>query len=59
MLVHWIPETANAILAIATHRVGVGAFVLNEKGEVCTCTQSVSILVTFIVLMLSRPQDAL
>ncbi|KAH1243879.1 Nudix hydrolase 2 [Glycine max] len=30
MLVYWIPDSANTI-ANATHRVGVGAFVVNEK----------------------------
>ncbi|KAE9599126.1 putative hydrolase [Lupinus albus] len=34
MLVYWIPETQNTIPANATHRVGVGAFVINEKQEV-------------------------
>ena len=34
MLVHWIPETANTLPANATHRVGIGAFVMNEKNEV-------------------------
>ena len=34
MLVYWIPEGPNTIPPNATHRVGVGAFVLNEKGEV-------------------------
>uniref|UniRef100_A0A5B7APF9 Putative nudix hydrolase 2 n=1 Tax=Davidia involucrata TaxID=16924 RepID=A0A5B7APF9_DAVIN len=34
MLVHWIPETANTLPANATHRVGIGAFVMNEKREV-------------------------
>lgn len=34
MLVHWLPKTANTIPANATHRVGVGAFVMNEKSEV-------------------------
>ncbi|KAK7246018.1 hypothetical protein RIF29_40875 [Crotalaria pallida] len=36
MLVYWIPETPNTIPANATHRVGVGAFVMNmnEKQEV-------------------------
>ena len=34
MLVHWIAESANTIPANATHRVGVGALVVNEKGEV-------------------------
>jgi hypothetical protein len=36
MLVHWIADTANTIPANATHRVGVGAFVVNEKREVFT-----------------------
>ncbi|KAK2968863.1 hypothetical protein RJ640_008032 [Escallonia rubra] len=33
MLVHWIPETANTLPANASHRVGIGAFVMNEKRE--------------------------
>ncbi|CAH9076880.1 unnamed protein product [Cuscuta europaea] len=34
MLVHWLPITVNTIPGNATHRVGVGAFVMNEKNEV-------------------------
>ncbi|RDX62974.1 Nudix hydrolase 2, partial [Mucuna pruriens] len=34
MLVYWIPDSANTIPANATHRVGVGSFVVNEKREV-------------------------
>ncbi|XP_019241784.1 PREDICTED: nudix hydrolase 2-like isoform X2 [Nicotiana attenuata] len=34
MLVNWLPATANTIPANATHRVGIGAFVLNERNEV-------------------------
>lgn len=34
MLVRWLPDTANTIPANASHRVGVAAFVLNEKNEV-------------------------
>ncbi|XP_060212714.1 nudix hydrolase 2-like [Lycium barbarum] len=34
MLVSWLPGTANTIPANATHRVGIGAFVVNEKNEV-------------------------
>ncbi|CAI8615900.1 unnamed protein product [Vicia faba] len=34
MLVHWIADSANTIPANATHRVGVGALVVNEKREV-------------------------
>ncbi|XP_021905902.1 nudix hydrolase 2-like isoform X2 [Carica papaya] len=33
MLVCWIPATTNTIPANATHRVGVGAIVLNDKRE--------------------------
>ncbi|KAI3686137.1 hypothetical protein L1987_79810 [Smallanthus sonchifolius] len=33
MLVNWIPETTNTIPANASHRVGVGAIVLNDKRE--------------------------
>ncbi|KAL1805328.1 nudix hydrolase 2 [Daucus carota subsp. sativus] len=34
MLVHWIPETNSTLPANATHRVGIGAFVLNKEGQV-------------------------
>ncbi|XP_069154666.1 nudix hydrolase 2 isoform X2 [Solanum lycopersicum] len=34
MLVSWLPGTANTIPANATHRVGIGAFVVNERNEV-------------------------
>jgi len=34
MLVYWIPDSADTIPANATHRVGVGSFVVNEKQEV-------------------------
>ncbi|XP_019188913.1 PREDICTED: nudix hydrolase 2-like isoform X2 [Ipomoea nil] len=34
MLVHWLPTTASTIPANATHRVGIGAFVMNEKNEI-------------------------
>ncbi|KAJ1428645.1 NUDIX hydrolase domain [Sesbania bispinosa] len=34
MLVHWISESPSTIPANATHRVGIGSFVMNEKHEV-------------------------
>ncbi|OMP04224.1 hypothetical protein COLO4_09832 [Corchorus olitorius] len=34
MLVSWIPDTPNTIPANATHRVGVGAIILNDKREI-------------------------
>ncbi|XP_047974815.1 nudix hydrolase 2-like [Salvia hispanica] len=34
MLVHWLPSTPSTLPANASHRVGIGAFVLNEKNEV-------------------------
>ncbi|KAF7847918.1 hypothetical protein BT93_L2453 [Corymbia citriodora subsp. variegata] len=34
MLVCWLPETPDTIPVNASHRVGVGAFVLNDKREV-------------------------
>ncbi|XP_010069724.2 nudix hydrolase 7 [Eucalyptus grandis] len=34
MLVCWLPETLDTIPVNASHRVGVGAFVLNDKREV-------------------------
>ncbi|KAJ4976792.1 hypothetical protein NE237_001898 [Protea cynaroides] len=33
MLVYWIPESPNTIPANASHQVGVGAFVINDKRE--------------------------
>ncbi|KAG0450325.1 hypothetical protein HPP92_026851 [Vanilla planifolia] len=34
MLVHWIPATEHTIPVNATHRVGVGAFVVNDRKEI-------------------------
>ena len=34
MLVYWIPISENTIPANATHRVRIGAFVMNDKREV-------------------------
>ncbi|CAI8602548.1 unnamed protein product [Vicia faba] len=34
MLVYWIPHTPDSIPANASHRLGVGAFVVNNKREV-------------------------
>ncbi|KAA8526624.1 hypothetical protein F0562_008173 [Nyssa sinensis] len=34
MLVYWIPKTTNTLPANASHRVGIGAFVMNSNGEV-------------------------
>ncbi|KAF8391679.1 hypothetical protein HHK36_023987 [Tetracentron sinense] len=34
MLVYWIPETVDTLPSNASHRVGIGAFVMNEKREV-------------------------
>lgn len=34
MLTYWIPATAHTLPVNATHRVGVGAFVINGKREV-------------------------
>ncbi|KAL6990619.1 nudix (nucleoside diphosphate linked moiety X)-type motif 2 [Sarracenia purpurea var. burkii] len=34
MMVYWIPETINTLPANASHRVGIGAFVMNENKEV-------------------------
>lgn len=35
MLVYWIPQSAHTFPANATHRVGIGAVVMNENNEVC------------------------
>ncbi|XP_055807757.1 nudix hydrolase 2-like [Solanum dulcamara] len=34
MLVYWIPQTPHTIPANASHRVGIGALVINDNGEV-------------------------
>ncbi|OWM62817.1 hypothetical protein CDL15_Pgr020111 [Punica granatum] len=34
MLVHWLPRTTDTLPANASHRVGIGAFVMNDKKEV-------------------------
>ncbi|PKI66439.1 hypothetical protein CRG98_013241 [Punica granatum] len=34
MLAYWIPQSAHTIPANATHRVGIGAVVMNENNEV-------------------------
>eukprot|EP00249_Psilotum_nudum_P005907 c19314_g1_i3 orf=219-899(+) len=34
MLTYWIPETPSTIPANASHQVGIGAFVINEKREI-------------------------
>lgn len=34
MLVYWIPDTKHTLPVNATHRVGIGAFVMNDKKEV-------------------------
>ncbi|GFY97688.1 nudix hydrolase homolog 2 [Actinidia rufa] len=34
MLVKWISETPDSVPANASHRVGIGAFVMNDMGEV-------------------------
>jgi hypothetical protein len=34
MLVYWIPETTDTLPANASHRVGIGAFVMNSQRQV-------------------------
>lgn len=38
MLVYWIPDSLSTLPKNATHRVGIGAFVMNEKREVLPCS---------------------
>ncbi|XP_055824903.1 nudix hydrolase 2-like isoform X1 [Solanum dulcamara] len=40
MLVYWIPKTENTIPENASHRVGIGAIVLNEKRELLVVQES-------------------
>ncbi|KAI3492895.1 hypothetical protein L1887_42390 [Cichorium endivia] len=44
MLVKWIPKTENTIPANASHRVGVGAVVLNDKREMLVVQEKNGIL---------------
>ncbi|XP_058198272.1 nudix hydrolase 2 isoform X3 [Rhododendron vialii] len=44
MLVYWIPETPSTIPVNATHRVGIGGFVMNEKKEVLVVQEKNGIL---------------
>lgn len=44
MLVHWIPESTNTLPANASHRVGIGAFVTNDKREVLVVQEKNGIL---------------
>ena len=43
MLVYWIPDTPSTIPANASHRVSVGAIVLNDKREVITTSATTSL----------------
>ncbi|KAK8490522.1 hypothetical protein V6N13_031694 [Hibiscus sabdariffa] len=44
MLVFWIPKTPSTIPANATHRVGIGAIILNDKREVLVVQEKSGIL---------------
>ncbi|TYH68586.1 hypothetical protein ES332_D06G270300v1 [Gossypium tomentosum] len=40
MLCYWIPEGTHTLPANASHRIGIGAFVMNEKREVLVVQES-------------------
>ncbi|KAK8294392.1 hypothetical protein V6Z12_D06G254200 [Gossypium hirsutum] len=40
MLCYWIPEGTHILPANASHRIGIGAFVMNEKREVLVVQES-------------------
>nr|XP_043638894.1 nudix hydrolase 2-like [Erigeron canadensis] len=44
MLVKWIPESTNTLPANASHRVGIGAIVLNDKREMLVVQEKNGIL---------------
>lgn len=44
MLARWIPKTTNTLPANASHRVGIGAFVMNDKREVLVVQEKSGIL---------------
>ncbi|KAA8531705.1 hypothetical protein F0562_006578 [Nyssa sinensis] len=71
MLVYWIPKTTNTLLANASHRVGIGAFVMNSNGEVALDVKEVldtfriaaqlgsDSLGAFVISMASNASDVL
>ncbi|KAL6873456.1 hypothetical protein ACP4OV_013538 [Aristida adscensionis] len=44
MLAYWLPNTTHTLPVNATHRVGVGAFVMNEKREVLAVQEKSGVL---------------
>ncbi|KAI4971232.1 hypothetical protein ZWY2020_002146 [Hordeum vulgare] len=44
MLVYWLPNTPHTLPINATHRVGVGAFVMNDKREVLVVQEKSGVL---------------
>jgi hypothetical protein len=42
MLTRWLPTTPSTLPPNASHQVGVGAFVVNEKGQVGACSRDTS-----------------
>ncbi|XP_077237596.1 nudix hydrolase 2-like isoform X2 [Tasmannia lanceolata] len=44
MLVYWIPDTVHTLPVNATHRVGVGGFVMNDRKEVLVVQEKSGIL---------------
>ncbi|MBA0723587.1 hypothetical protein Golax_004157, partial [Gossypium laxum] len=41
MLVHWLPQGAHTLPANASHRVGIGAFVMNKNREVLVVQENI------------------
>ncbi|MBA0598362.1 hypothetical protein Gorai_008128 [Gossypium raimondii] len=41
MLVHWLPQGAHSLPANASHRVGIGAFVMNKNREVLVVQENI------------------
>jgi hypothetical protein len=44
MLAYWLPATTHTLPVNATHRVGVGAFVMNDKREVLAVQEKSGVL---------------
>ncbi|KAM0877136.1 hypothetical protein ACQ4PT_035701 [Festuca glaucescens] len=44
MLAYWLPNTTHTLPVNATHRVGVGAFVMNDKREVLAVQEKSGVL---------------
>lgn len=50
MLLYWLPQGTHSLPGNATHRVGIGAFVMNDRREVIPYILIIEMLVTILHL---------